>query len=207
MIDRLSNLVLCLIHKMIISNNLIPWIYIILYLFNTLLSNTSFKKVFRSLARVRISIILRLRLSAIYQNFGSNVGIRKCILERKSSYRVWMKQISGINEYVQSVQSFSHVRLCDPWTAACQASLSFTNSWSLLKLISIESVMPSNHVILCHPFLLLPSIFPSIKVFLNESVLHIRWPKYWIFSFSISPSNEYSGLISFRMDWLDLIAV
>ena len=165
MIDRLSNLVLCLIHKMIISNNLIPWIYIILYLFNTLLSNTSFKKVFRSLARVRISIILRLRLSAIYQNFGSNVGIRKCILERKSSYRVWMKQISGINEYVQSVQSFSHVRLCDPWTAACQASLSFTNSWSLLKLISIESVMPSNHVILCHPFLLLPSIFPSIKVF------------------------------------------
>ena len=118
-----------------------------------------------------------------------------------------MKQISGINEYVQSVQSFSHVRLCDPWTAACQASLSFTNSWSLLKLISIESVMPSNHVILCHPFLLLPSIFPSIKVFLNESVLHIRWPKYWIFSFSISPSNEYSGLISFRMDWLDLIAV
>ena len=101
----------------------------------------------------------------------------------------------------------SHVRLfAIPWTAACQASLSITNSWSLLKLMSIESVMPSNHLILCHP-LLLPSIFPSIKVFSNESVLHIRWPKYWSFSFSISPSNEYSGLIFFRMDWLDLLAV
>ena len=81
-----------------------------------------------------------------------------------------------------------------------------TNSWSLLKLMSIETVMPSNHLILCHPLLLLPSIFPSIRVFSNESVLHIRWPKYWSFSFSISPSNEYSGLISFRMDWLDLLA-
>ena len=88
-----------------------------------------------------------------------------------------------------------------------QASLSITNSRSLLKLMSIESVMPSNHLILCHPLLLLPSIFPSIRVFSNESVLHIRWPKYWSFSFSISPSNEYSGLISFRMDWLDLLAV
>ena len=86
-----------------------------------------------------------------------------------------------------------------------QASLSITNSWSLLKLMSIESVMPSNHLILCHPLLLLPSIFPSIRVFSNESTLHIRWPKYWSFSFSISPSNEYSGLISFRMDWLDLL--
>ena len=82
-----------------------------------------------------------------------------------------------------------------------------TNSWSLLKLMSIESVMPSNHLILCHPLLLLPSIFPNIRVFSNESVLHIRWPKYWSFNFSISPSNEYSGLISFRMDWLDLLAV
>ena len=101
----------------------------------------------------------------------------------------------------------SHVRLfAIPWTAAYQASLSITNSWSLLKLMSIESVMPSNHLMLCHP-LLLPSIFPSIKVFSNESVLHIRWPKYWSFSFSISPSNEYSGLIFFRMDWLDLLAV
>ena len=93
------------------------------------------------------------------------------------------------------------------WTVACQASLSITNSRSLLKLMSSESVMPSNHFILCRPLLLLPSIFPNISVFSNESVLHIRWPKYWSFSFSISPSNEYSGLISFRMDWLDLLAV
>ena len=94
-----------------------------------------------------------------------------------------------------------------PWTAALQASLSITNSQSLLKLMSIESVMPSNHLILCHPLLLPPSIFPSIRVFSNESLLHIRWPKYWIFSFNISPSNECSGLISFRIDWLDLLAV
>ena len=92
-----------------------------------------------------------------------------------------------------------------PWTAACQASLSITNSKNLLKLMSTELVMPSNHLILCHPLLLLPSIFPSIRVFSNESVLCLRWPKY--FSFSISPFNEYSGLISFRMDWLDLLAV
>ena len=97
--------------------------------------------------------------------------------------------------------------LCDPWTAARQASLSITNSRSLLKLMSIESVMPSNHRILCRPLLLLPSIFPSIRVFSNESTLCIRWPKNWSFSFNISPSNEYSGLISFRMDWLDLLAV
>ena len=96
--------------------------------------------------------------------------------------------------------------LCNPGTAAHQASLSFTISRSLLKLMSIESVMPSNHLILCHP-LLLPSLFPSIRVFSNESVLHIRWSKFWSFSFSISPSNEHSGLISFRMDWLDLLAV
>ena len=94
-----------------------------------------------------------------------------------------------------------------PWTTARQASLSITNSWTSLKLMSIESVMPSNHLIFFHPLLLLPSIFPSIKVFSNESFLHIRWPKYWSFSFIISPSNEYSGLISFRMDWLDLRAV
>ena len=92
-----------------------------------------------------------------------------------------------------------------PWTSACQSSLSITNSRSLLKLMSIESVMPSNHLIFCHP-LLLPSIFPSIRVLSNESVLHIRWPKYWSFSFSISPSNEYSGLISFRMGWFNLLA-
>ena len=97
--------------------------------------------------------------------------------------------------------------LCDPWTAACQASLSITNSGSLLKLTSIESVMASSHLILCHPLLLLPSIFPSIRVFSNESALHIRWPKYWSFSFNISPSNEYPGLIFFRMNWLNLLAV
>ena len=106
------------------------------------------------------------------------------------------------------VQSLSHVQLfATPWTTACQASLSITSSQSLPKLMSIESVMPSNHLILCRPFLLLPSIFPSIRVFSNESGLPIRWPKYWSFSFNISPSNEHLGLISFRMDWLDLLAV
>ena len=107
-----------------------------------------------------------------------------------------------------SGQSLSHVHLfVTSWTAAHQASLSITNSLSLLKLMSIELVMPSNHLILCHPFLLPPSIFPSVRVFSSESVFPIRWPKYWSFSFNISPSNEYSGLISFRMDWLDLLAV
>ena len=94
-----------------------------------------------------------------------------------------------------------------PWTVACQATLSFTVSWSLLKFMSIESVMPSSHLVLCHPLLLLPSIFPSIRVFSHETVLRIRWPKYWSFSFSISPSDEYSGLMSFRIDWFDLLAV
>ena len=107
-----------------------------------------------------------------------------------------------------SVQSLSRVRLfVTPWTVARQASLSITNSWSLLKLMTIESVMPSNHLILCHPLLLLPSVFPSIKVFSSESAFHIRWPKYWSFSFSSSRSNEYSVLISFRIDWFDLLAV
>ena len=107
-----------------------------------------------------------------------------------------------------SVQSLSHVQLfMTPWAAARQASLSITNSQSLLKFISTESVMPSNHLILCHPLLLLLSIFSSIRVFSNESVLCLRWPKYWSFSFSISPSDEYLGLISFRTDWLDLLAV
>ena len=107
-----------------------------------------------------------------------------------------------------SVQSFSRIQLfATPWTAALQASLSITNSRSLLKLMSIESVIPSNHLILCRTLIFPPSIFPSIRVFSNDLVLHIRWPKYWSFSFSISPSNEYSGLISFRMDWLDLLAV
>ena len=117
------------------------------------------------------------------------------------------KKISKGTQF-SSVQLLSHVWLfVTPWTAALQASLSITNSQSLLKLMSIESVMLSNHLILCPPFLLLPSIFPSIKVFSNESVLCIRWPKYWNFSFSIRPSSECSGLISFRIDWMDLLAV
>ena len=109
---------------------------------------------------------------------------------------------------ISSLQSLSRVRLfVTPWTAARQASLSITNSQTLLKLMSIESVMPSNHLILCHPRLLLPSVFPSMRIFSNESALCIRWPKYWSFSFNISPSNEYSELISFKIDWLDLLAV
>ena len=111
---------------------------------------------------------------------------------------------------VVAVQSLRCVQLfATPWTAACQASLSCTIFWSLLKFMSIVSVMPSNHLILCCPLLLLPSIFPSIRIFSNESALHIRWPEYWSLSlsFSISPPNEYSGLISFRIDWFDLLAV
>ena len=112
---------------------------------------------------------------------------------------------------LESVQFSSVARacpiLCIPWTAACQASLSITKSWCLVKLMSIESVMPSNHLILRHPLLLLPSIFLSIRVFSNESVIYIRWPKYWSSRFSISPSNEYSGLISSRIDWLDFLAI
>ena len=108
----------------------------------------------------------------------------------------------------QSVQSLSRIPLfATPWTVALQASLSITNSRSILKLMSITSVMPSNHLILCHPLLLPPSVFPSIRVFSSESVLCIRWPKYWSFSLSISPSNEYAQLISFKIDWMDLLAV
>ena len=115
--------------------------------------------------------------------------------------------LTPLKQFFSSVQSLSHVRLfVTPWTAARQASLSITNSQSLFKLMSTESVMPSNHLILCRPLLLLPSIFPSIRVFSKESILCIRWPKDWSFSFSISPCNEYSGLISFRMDWFDLLA-
>ena len=118
--------------------------------------------------------------------------------------------VYGLSLFIQfsSVQLLSRVQLfASPWTAARQASLFITNSRSLLKLMSIELVMPSNHLILCRPLLLPPSIFPRIRVFSNESALRIRWPKYWSFSFTISPSNEYSGLISFRIDWLDLLAV
>ena len=115
---------------------------------------------------------------------------------------------SVVSNSFRSDQSLSRVQLfATPWTAACQASLSITNSWSSLKLTPIESVMPSSHLILCSPLLLLPPIPPTIRVFSNESALHMRWPKYWSFSFSISPSNEHPGLISIRMDWLDLLAV
>ena len=121
----------------------------------------------------------------------------------------FLSQIPGLKSWpFSSVQSLSHVRLfATPWSATHQASLSITNSQRLLKLMSIESVMPSNHLILCQTLLVPPSIFPSIRVFSNESVLRVRWTKYWSFGFSISSSNEYSGLISFRMDWLDLLAV
>ena len=118
---------------------------------------------------------------------------------RKFSY-LWFPHITKRTVCLVVVQTL----LCDSWTAACQASLSFTITQSLLKLTPIESVMPSNYIIICHCLLLLPSTFPSIRVFSNESALCIRWPKYWNFSFTIGPSNEYLGLISFRMDWLDL---
>ena len=127
---------------------------------------------------------------------------------------LWGQCIASIGRWkevgipLSSVQSLSHVQLFEtPWTAARQASLSITNFRSLRKLLSIESVIPSNHLILCRPLLLPPSVFPSIRVFSSKSVLLIRWPKYWSFSFSISPSNEYSGLISFRIDWFDILEV
>ena len=147
----------------------------------------------------------------------SQVRILECIVisfSRGSSRPRGCNHVSCIGRWIlyhwvtSSIQLLSHVQLfANPWTTAHQASLSITNSQSLLKLMFIESVMPSNHLILCRSLLLLPSIFPRIRIFSNESVLYIRWPKYWSFSFSISPSNEYSGLISFRMDWLDLLAV
>ena len=119
-----------------------------------------------------------------------------------------MKIRKNVSLQFSSVQLLSRVRLSvTPWIAVHQASLSITSSRSLLKLMSIESVMPSSHLILCRPLLLMPPVPPSIRVFSNESILHIRWPKYWSFSFSISPSNEHPGLIAFRMDWLDLLAV
>ena len=131
---------------------------------------------------------------------------RFIVMQRGKSEAFLSRQIILKKTLFSSVQSLSCVQVT-PWTVACQASQSITNSQSLLKLMSVQSVMPSNHLILCHPLLLLPSIFPSIRVFSNESVLPIRWPKYWSFSFSISPSNESSGIISLRIDWLDLLAV
>ena len=137
-------------------------------------------------------------------------------MERDQALSLWSgstdsKTLDNQGTHAQSVSQFSHSvvsNILQPNELRHgQASLSITNFWSLLKPMSIESVMPSNHPILCRPLLLLPSIFPSSRVFCNESTLHMRWPKYWSFSFSISPSNEYSGLISFRMDWLDLFAV
>ena len=126
-------------------------------------------------------------------------GLGKALLLEDNTW------VNRKNEFSSVAQSC--LTLCKPWTAACQASLSITNSRSSPKLMSIELAMPSNHLILCHPLLLLPSIFPSIRVFSNESALHIRWPKYWSFSFNISPTSERLGLIFFRMDWLDLLAV
>ena len=149
-------------------------------------------------------------LQGIFQTQGSNPGFPyyRQILYRLSHEGSPLSHLGSPKEKISSLQSLSRVQLfATPWTTACQASLSITNSWSLLKLMFIELVMPSSHLILCCPLLLLLSIFPSIRVFSNESVLHIRWPKYSSFSFSTSPSNEYSDLISFRMDWLDLLPI
>ena len=138
---------------------------------------------------------------------GKKNGVGCHFLLQSMPCGIWLQKGQGIYE-ISSVQSLSHVRLFETlWIAAHQASLSFTNSRSLLKFMSVESVMPSSHLILCCPLLLLPSIFPSIRVFSSEPILHIRWPKYCSFSFNINPSNEHPGLISFRMDWLDLLAV
>ena len=159
--------------------------------------------------RLGIPMSISASLKTVRRRFGSSSGSR---------LSQWVGVATGsllpIDNKVPAIATFSSVQLLShvwlfatPWTTACQASLFITNSRSLLKCTSIESVMPSNHPILCHPLLLLPSIFPSIRVFSNESALHIRWPKYWSFSFNISPSNEQPGLVSFRMDWLDLPVV
>ena len=146
-------------------------------------------------------------LEASSQNCGSSCHGYSLVLMLLTS-PTWWGFIIYKTAHRIVVQSHSRVQLfAAPWTAALQASLSFTIFWSLLRLMSIELVMPSNHLILYYPCLLLPSIFPRIRVFSNESFLHIRWPKYWSFSFSIHPSNEYSGLIAFRVDWLELLAV
>ena len=144
-------------------------------------------------------------LQGIFPTQGSNPGLPHC---RRILYQLSHQGSPNTSIQFSSVQSLSRVRLfATPRTAACQASLSITNSWSLFKLMSIESMMPSSHLILCHPLLFLPPIPPSIRIFCNESTLRMRWPKYCSFSFSISPSKEHRGLISFRMDWLDLLAV
>ena len=150
-----------------------------------------------------------LQLILKQQGFKLCGSIYMWVLSNKYSTCIFILQIFKLTKHqFSSVQSLSCVRLfVTPWTAVCQASLSITNSQNLLQLMSIEPVMSSNYLILCRPLLLPPSIFPNIRVFSNELVLCIRWPKYWSFSFSISPSNEYSGLISFRIDWLGLLAV
>ena len=140
-----------------------------------------------------------------HAKIGSLEKCRKVKLSKRLIQQIFVECILCQN---QLVQSLSHVQLFEtPWTAACQASLSITNSRSLLKLMPIELVMPSNHLVLCCPLVLLPSVFPSIRVFSNESTLSMRWPNYWSFSFNITPSNEHPGLISFKMDWLDLLVV
>ena len=158
-------------------------------------------KSFKLIGSRGISTLIRLKESSVITT-GFVFG-----LWHSKVYLVSACQRNTINK-ISSFQSLSHVRLFEtPWTEAYQASLSITLSQSLLKLMSIELVLPSNHLILCRPLLLLPSIFPSMSVFSNESLLCIRWPKYWSFSFSISSFNEYSGLISLGMDWLDFLAV
>ena len=159
-------------------------------------SQLPFTAAFRGLVGGPASPALRLPVGPVHRPGGQIIGAQaQAVLLRA-------------NAAVVVVQSLTRVRSSViPWTTAPQASLSVTNSQSLLKLMSIKSVMPSNHLILCHPLLLLPSILPTIRVFSNDSALHIRWLKYWSFSFSISPSNEYSGLISFRIDWFDILAL
>ena len=172
-----------------------------------------YKTIWMTLLKIQIYTTFSLRNFAVLVSHYSPAYIFYQVwfphhLLSKPCNPVSLPNLWKVNIGITSVQSLSRVQLfVTTWTAACQASMSITNSWSLLKLMSIESVMPSNHLILCHPCLFLPSIFPSNRVFSNESALRIRWPKDWSFSFSISPSSEHPGLISFRMDWLDLLAV
>ena len=153
----------------------------------------------------RLSLFHYCLCAFIKKQLTAFMGVHFCVFIDLFVYSFASTTVS-VNQFC-SVQSLNMSESATPWTAARQASLSITNSRSLLKLMSIQLIMPSNLLILCHPLLLLPSIFPSIRVFTSESVLRMRWPKYWSFNFSISPSNEYSGLISFRIDWFDLLAV
>ena len=157
---------------------------------------------------LHISDVLLLQQFGHLMQRANSLETTLMLWKTKGKRRRRQQRMRCLDSITHSVQSLNRVQLfVTSWNAPCLASLSITNSQSLLKLMSIESVMPSNHLILCCPLLLQPSIFPSIRVFSNELVLRIRWPKHWSFSFSISPSNEYSGLISFRIDWLDLLAV